>query len=69
MPRSVYIALAWLFAGISVALAARYGFKTADTQTDSIIYAIMFGTIAAGGGAMQALAVHVATSADMARGW
>ena len=60
---------AWLFAGISVALASRYGYKTADTSTDGLIYGVMFGAIAAGGGIMQALAVHVATGAGMARGY
>lgn len=69
MPRSVYIVSAWLIAGISVALAARYGFKSADTPTDGIIYAVMFGAIAAGGGLMQALAVHVVVTAGMGRGW
>lgn len=69
MPRSVYIVSAWLIAGISVALAARYGFKSADTPTDGIIYAVMFGAIAAGGGLMQALAVHVVVTAGMGKGW
>lgn len=69
MPRSVYIVSAWLIAGISVALAARYGFKSADTATDGIIYAVMFGGIAAGGGLMQALAVHVVATAGMGKGW
>ena len=69
MPRSVYIVSAWLLAAISVALAARYGFKSADTTTDGIIYAVMFGPIAAGGGLMQALAVHVVATAGMGRGW
>lgn len=69
MPRSVYIVGAWLFAAVSVALAARYGFKSADTEADGAIYGTMFGAIAAGGGIMQALAVHVATAAGMARGY
>lgn len=69
MPRWVYIACAWLFAGISVALAARYGYKSADTPTDGLVYGLMFGAIAAGGGIMQALAVHVVTGASMARGY
>lgn len=69
MPRWVYIVAAWTVAGISVALAARYGFKSADTTTDGIIYATMFSTIAAGGGVMQALAVHVVANAGMRQGW
>ena len=69
MPRSAYIVCAWLFAAISVALATRYGFKSADTAADGVIYGTMFGAIAAGGGIMQALAVHVATAAGMARGY
>ena len=67
MPRWVYLVCAWLFAVISVALAARYGFKGADTSADGLIYGTMFGAIAAGGGLMQALAVHVATSEGMTR--
>jgi hypothetical protein len=59
MPRWVYVALAWLFAAISVCLAARYGYKGADTVTDGVISAVTFGAIAAAGGALQALAVHV----------
>jgi hypothetical protein len=69
LPRWVYIVAAWVVAGISVALAARYGFKSADTATDGVIYATMFGTIAAGGGIMQALAVHVVAGASMRQGW
>lgn len=59
MPRWVYVALAWLFAAISVSLAARYGYKGADTITDGVISAVTFGAVAAAGGALQALAVHV----------
>ena len=44
---------------VAVALVARYGYTTADTEIDGVITAFLFGTIAAGGLGGHAVAVRI----------
>src|SRR5262245_57702452 len=44
--RSLFGCLAALLCLVSVALAARYGYKGADTEVDGAISAIVFGSVA-----------------------
>jgi hypothetical protein len=44
--RVLFGCLAVLLGAVSIALAARYGYKGADTLTDGLISAIVFGLIA-----------------------
>src|SRR5262245_41762825 len=44
--RTLFGCLAALLCLVSVALTARYGYKGADTETDGVISAVVFGLIA-----------------------
>ena len=44
--RTLFGCLAALLCVVSVALAARYGYKGADTAVDGLISAVVFGAIA-----------------------
>ena len=44
--RSLFGCLAVVLGAVSVALAARYGYKGADTAIDGLISAVVFGSIA-----------------------
>ena len=44
--RTLFGCLAGLLCVVSVALAARYGYKGADTEVDGVISAVVFGLIA-----------------------
>src|SRR6266849_6575453 len=44
--RKLFGCLAILLGAVSISLAARYGYKGADTAVDGVISAIVFGSIA-----------------------
>src|SRR6476619_1576707 len=44
--RALFGCLAVLLGAVSISLAARYGYKGADTEVDGVISAIVFGLIA-----------------------
>src|SRR5438876_8984106 len=44
--RALFGCLAVLLGAVSIALAARYGYKGADTEIDGVISAVVFGAIA-----------------------
>ena len=44
--RALFGCLAVLLGAVSIALAARYGYKGADTLMDGLISAVVFGLIA-----------------------
>ncbi len=44
--RALFGGLAVILGAISIALAARYGYKGADTVVDGVISAVVFGAIA-----------------------
>ena len=44
--RALFGCLAVLLGAVSIALAARYGFKGADTEIDGVISGVVFGGIA-----------------------
>ena len=44
--RALFGCLAVLLGAVSIALAARYGYKGADTEIDGAISAVVFGAIA-----------------------
>ena len=57
--RALFGCLAVLLGAISIALAARYGYKGADTEIDGVISAVVFGAIALCGFIFDAAAVRL----------